>query len=163
MGHHGLAMSVIAESAAEIERLRSTRSAGFVDAVRRFYEPFDECGRALRQGDDHAIGVALEFLEADPRCYRSGYMKADLMHALTRRPIPDVYRDRIQTVVLHRIRNLEPRLWRHTVRLAAAVWDETLDRRLDVLVTEGVLAERASDLREGIRHLMETDAGCDPR
>lgn len=155
-------MSRLTEGAAEVERLRSAGSVGFAAAVQRFYEPFEECGRSLRQGDDRAIPVALEFLEADPWCYRSGYMKADLMHALARRPIPAEYRERVQRVVLHRVANPEPRLWRHTIRLAAAVWDDMIDRRLGILATEGIPPARANDLRLGIRHLRQTDRGLDP-
>ena len=46
---------------------------------------------------------ALRFLEADPRCFRSGYLKEELMTALANVTVAGDLRGRLQGVVLHRL------------------------------------------------------------
>ncbi len=74
-----------------------------------------------------------KFLEADPWCFRSGYMKAELMHRLANGPDLDAHRRRLHDVVGRRLTDPQPRLLRHAARLAAAVWDDDLRQRVDQL------------------------------
>ena len=147
-------------AAAEIEHLREYHLPGFLGAVDRFYAPLDELLTRVRAGDADAIEPALRFLEVDPRCFRSGYFKADLLHALAHAPDLAAARQRVQQVVAPRLLQCEPRLWRHTVRLAAAVWDDAFEARVAAMFTEAHAPEASIDeLRATIRHLRESDAG----
>lgn len=102
-------------------------------AVRDFYGPFDRAAKALRNGETDEVETAVQFLEADPWCFRSGYMKAELMHRLANGPDLDAHHHRLHDVVGRRLTEPQPRLLRHAARLAAAVWDDELRRRVDRL------------------------------
>ncbi|HEU0132799.1 MAG TPA: NUDIX domain-containing protein [Mycobacteriales bacterium] len=128
-------------------------------AVRAFETPVRETVAALRRGDPGAVEEALAFLEADPRCFRSGYLKADVMHALAQRDLRDV-RDRVRAVVAHRLRHREPRLLRHAARLAAAVWDEPLRRLVEEVRDTGDETQRAEAAR--LLDLVAVTAGAVP-
>jgi hypothetical protein len=160
----GLRPSALTAAAAEIERLRCAGKSGFNDAVQAFYAPFDDLPQRLRDHERGAIEPALMFLEADPWCFRSGYMKADLMRALASGLDLDAYRSRIHRVVLHRLRNPEPRLAQPTIRLAAATWGPDLQADLDRCATTANQAVRDSieSLRQGVQHQMATDLGRAP-
>ena len=55
---------------------------------------------AVAQGDPDAVGEALLFLESDPYCFRSGYIKKKLCHALKKAPLDREKRSRIRNYVL---------------------------------------------------------------
>jgi hypothetical protein len=118
-------------------------AARFNESVQRFYAPLKTAMPSLRRGEPPAVAAALDFLEADPWCFRSGYMKADIMHALANAPLLGAQaRERAQRVVLHRLLQPEPRLARHTARLAVAVWDDALDREVRSLGERGSESQR---------------------
>lgn len=123
------------------------------EAIRDFYTPFTGLGRAIRAGERDAIDSAVRFLEADPWCFRSGYVKAELMGALANAPLRDDENRRLQGVVLNRLKRREPRLLRPTGQLAANVWDDELAREIDRLIANGTEAERAD--AEAVRHAVE--------
>lgn len=54
----------------------------------------------LAAGDARAIEPALVFLEADPWCFRSGYVKEKLAHLLRRHELTDSQRERLVDVLL---------------------------------------------------------------
>ena len=58
---------------------------------------------AVRRGDQDAVGEALLFLESDPYCFRSGYIKKKLCHALKKSPLDREKRARIRAFVLHAV------------------------------------------------------------
>ena len=58
---------------------------------------------AVGQGDPDAVGEALLFLESDPYCFRSGYIKKKLCHALKKSPLDREKRARIRNYVLHAV------------------------------------------------------------
>jgi len=103
------------------------------------YEPVLAAIRDLKAGSAGSVMVLLDFLLADPWCFRSGYVKADAMHALANRAqlLTAVQRRAAQEVVLHRLRHREPRLLRHAARLAMAVWDDSLEERVRGLAAAG--------------------------
>lgn len=63
---------------------------------------------AVRQGDHDAIAEALLFLEADPYCFRSGYMKKKLCSALRHAPLVREERHRIRELVLKAVNIQRP-------------------------------------------------------
>jgi hypothetical protein len=145
----------------EVDRLALTRDTGeaalrawehsavrFNELVQQFYAPLKTAMPSLRRGEPPAVDAALDFLEADPWCFRSGYMKADLMHALANAPsLGAPAHARAQRVVLHRLLKPEPRLARHTARLAAAVWDDEFDREVRSLGERGSESQRSAVAR----------------
>jgi hypothetical protein len=122
-------------------------------AIRAFYAPFTGLGRAIRAGERDAVDSAVRFLEADPWCFRSGYVKAELMSALANAPLGDDDKRRLHGVVLNRLKRREPRLLRPAGRLAANVWDDDLSREIDRLVANGTEGKRAD--ADAVRHAVE--------
>ncbi len=103
------------------------------------YEPVLAAMHDLKAGSASSVVVLLDFLLADPWCFRSGCVKADAMHALANRSqlLTAVRRRAAHEVIRHRLRHREPRLLRHTARLAMAVWDDSLEDRVRGLAAAG--------------------------
>lgn len=132
---------------------------------RRLFEPFEDVPRRLRSGDDTAIDPALLFLEADPWCFRSGYLKESLMRALASGVSLSGYRRRIHRVLIARLRAPQPGLRKPSMALAAAVWGPDLDEHLTALSrrADDDLRDRVADLRAGVtRRLAEKPAMTSP-
>ena len=55
---------------------------------------------AIRSGDHDSIAEALSFLEADPYCFRSGYIKKKLCSALKQAPLERDERNKVRELVL---------------------------------------------------------------
>lgn len=125
----------------------------FGEATKAFYAPFTGLGGAIRAGERDAIDSAVRFLEADPWCFRSGYLKAELMSALANAPLRDDDKRRLHGVVMNRLKHREPRLLRPTGRLAANVWDDDLAHEIDRLLIDGTEVERAD--ADAVRHAVE--------
>lgn len=53
----------------------------------------------LQAGDAEAVGPAIDFLEADPMCFRSGYTKERLCQYLARMDLNDEARARLAPIV----------------------------------------------------------------
>jgi hypothetical protein len=63
------------------------------------YPPeWGETVTALQHGDRDAVDPAIVFLEADPRCFRSGYQKEELCRFLGRAELTDQQRRRLLNV-----------------------------------------------------------------
>jgi hypothetical protein len=58
---------------------------------------------AVRHGDPDAAEEALLFLEADPYCFRSGYIRKKLCRALKQAPLDREKRSRIRSFVLRAV------------------------------------------------------------
>ena len=144
--------SGILDQAAELNRLGSVLDAAFENrqrdpeswsraadafkaALAAFYEPLEQAAAALRDSDTE-LETALRFLEVDPWCFRSGYMKQKLLRRVARWARTSGDRVRLQGVVLLRVRNPQPGLLEPTGRIAARVWSEELHAAvLDVMRT----------------------------
>ena len=77
---------------------------------------------AIRQGDHDAIAEALLFLEADPYCFRSGYIKKKLCHALKRAPLEKEERFRIRALILKAVCVQRPVSFADFASLASSVY-----------------------------------------
>lgn len=63
----------------------SRTAADFHAALLAMYPPEDEARiKSLARGDPQAVAWALVFLEADPRCFRAGYVRERLVRYLAR-------------------------------------------------------------------------------
>lgn len=127
----------------------------FHAACQEFEGPLRAILAGVREGHSDAVAEAVIVLEADPTCYRSGYIKADLMHAVANAPSLDgPTLLRLQDVVVQRLARPQGRLLRHAIRLATAVWDEEFDARLRALAAAGhePAAEQARRLLHAVHH-----------
>jgi hypothetical protein len=84
--------------------------------------------RLLEQGalaaSDVDTSIILDFLEADPVFFRSGYMKETLLGELKRRTLDRREVERLQGIILSVIRKPDRREFRRYCRVATAVDDE---------------------------------------
>jgi hypothetical protein len=87
---------------------------------------------AVKAGDQSALEYVVRFLEADPWCFRSGYMKASLIPAIARLDLNEQMRRRLASVVLTVV---DDRRRRREIRrygaLARAVVNPDFRRRLE--------------------------------
>lgn len=136
----------------------------FNEACRLFYEPYEGVLAGVRDGMPGAIEEAVRFLVADPWCHRSGYLKADLMHALANTVLPPHVVGAVREVVVRRITHRQPRLLRYAAQLAANVWSDSFERELEKLRGQGSPADRgaAESVIEGARHRLRSLAGGRP-
>ncbi len=85
--------------------------AFYDDLYQRVYAP-------LRAGDAAAVDLAWEFLEANVRCFRSGYFAEDLARLLGHHQLTNAQQQRLQVVMLDRVRKGSGRELRSLLRLA---------------------------------------------
>lgn len=133
----------------------------FENAKDAFYRPFNGLSRRIREGDASALEESVMLLEADPWCFRSGYLKAEVMKALANVPLPEDARARLRRVVVHRLNHREPRLLRPASQVAAAVWDESLAETVDAILRTGTASQRedAAALLSAVAQKRRTIAG----
>ncbi len=136
-------------------------AAAFRSAFDALYAPYDEVLAGIRAGRLDAIEEATNFLVADPWCFRSGYLKGDLMHGLANARLPSHVIHPLRAVVLHRIVAPQPRLLRFAAQLAANLWDEDFEAQVMRLELEGSPEERraAAKLAAGARQRIRSLAG----
>jgi hypothetical protein len=103
---------------------------------------FDDAYAKLKAGDSSGIETILQFLEADPIFFRSGYLKADLVRFLSRTPLSGPQIERLRVVVLRVAGLRDGREFRRYCRLA---------RRLDAppfrSELEALLSSDDADIR----------------
>jgi len=136
-------------------------AAAFRSALDAFYAPYDEVLGGVRAGQSGAIEQATKYLVADPWCFRSGYLKAELMHALANTSLPKGVITPLREVVLHRIAHPQPRLLRYAAQLAANLWDQDFEAQITRFEVEGSAQERqaAARLAAGARQRIRSLAG----
>ena len=108
--------------------------AAFAEASRNFhaalasaYPPdFWSNLERLRSGDLDSVDAAIEFLEADPMFFRSGYTKSKIATALRRVSLRPEQKERIIDAVLSMIDRRDGREYREIFKLSSTVADERL-------------------------------------
>jgi hypothetical protein len=136
-------MNVFEANAAELEKLRERvdekfrerskspeHTAAWQEAARTFYTAYDKLAfpgglsrefELLRVGDVTAIEMAIQFLEANPWFFRSGYYKVDILKVLRKHPLSDEQCARMRKVILERVRDRPVREMRGYARFAPKV------------------------------------------
>lgn len=104
----------------------SAACARFHQACRDLYSPLDLVVETLRLGDRRAVETAIRFLEADPMCYRSGYLKEKIAHYICRPPLDGDQRARLREVALALVERRNTREFAEYCRLAARLDDPAL-------------------------------------
>jgi hypothetical protein len=87
--------------------LENAYPAGFADAM-----------RDLKRGDTFGLDLAIEFLEADPMFFRSGYMREDVLRYVGRVPRTEVQNERLRRAVLQIVDRRDGRDFRRFCALA---------------------------------------------
>jgi hypothetical protein len=90
------------EWSAQLGWFHETQRAVFTDDFLAAYA-------ALRESDPSGLGYCIRFLEADPWCFRSGYMKSQLIGAISRFDLDEAMRSRLAVVVLAVVDDPRPR------------------------------------------------------
>lgn len=136
-------MNVFEANAAELEKLREKvdemfrergkspeHTAAWQQAARTFHAEYDKLAfpgglsrefELLRVGDITAIGMAVQFLEANPWFFRSGYYKADILKLLCKHPLSEEQCVRMRNVIFERVRGRPVREMRAYARFAPKV------------------------------------------
>jgi hypothetical protein len=65
-----------------------------------YTDGFRRAVAAIKAGDASGLEYCVRFLEADPWCFRSGYMKAELIPAITQFELDEPMRQRLRLVVI---------------------------------------------------------------
>jgi hypothetical protein len=103
---------------------------------------FAEAAEQAKRGDPSRADMLIDFLEADPFYFRSGYLKGDLVRWLNRTPLSAKQNSRLRAVVLHVVATG----WRREFRRYCG-----LARRLDGQEFRAALERLASSDHEGVR------------
>ncbi|HKD78863.1 MAG TPA: hypothetical protein VKH81_04170 [Candidatus Angelobacter sp.] len=136
-------MNVFETNAAELEKLRQRvldlsrkrrespkHEAAWHEAARIFHEAYDTLAfpgglsrefELLRIGDAAAIEMAVQFLEANPWYFRSGYYKADILRLLRKHPLNEDQGARMRKLILERVQGLPVREIRAFARFTPKV------------------------------------------
>jgi hypothetical protein len=135
---------------------QSAAAGWFHEMFRAMYPPsFWRCLDAVKSGDRTGLEPILCFLEADPWCFRSGYVKADLIRAVVRLDLTEAEKARLRRVVLLVVDDpVLRRELRSYARLAVAVAGHELVEALEVR-----LSVDSSVIRANARWILDALAG----
>lgn len=106
----------------EIGRLHVRATQLFHVALETAYPPdFDDTWNKISKGDATGLEGAVQFLEADPMFFRTGYLKAKLTRYIKSPMITPAYAFRLRSVVLSLVDRRDDRDFRAYCRLARKV------------------------------------------
>ena len=122
-------------------------------ATKAYHEQYDQLAypgglnqflSRLPSKDPETIELVIEYLEADPWFFRSGYIKEHLLSYLKHAPLTSSQRLRLQYLILRKIEGKWLREFRYYARLAPVVADrEFTDRVSAFLDSERTVSQRA--------------------
>ena len=88
---------------------------------------------AIRSGDHDSIAGAFAFLEADPYCFRSGYIKKKLCGALKNAPLERDERNKVRVLVLKALCTQRPVSFSDYISLGCRFYTPTFRLRAEKL------------------------------
>jgi hypothetical protein len=109
------------------------RLGWWYEMLGKLYDPVWKAIDHLRAGDTSELETLVRFLEADVRCFRSGYVKAEIIRLVTRRALDDAVADRLRAVVVAVVDGEHRREFRDYIRLARHVDSPNLRQSLTAL------------------------------
>lgn len=128
----------------------------------RAYPPgFDEALDRVRNGDGGGVDLLVDFLEADPIFYRSGYVKEQLIRRLKRAPLDPGQAKRLRGVVIGIVLTRDAREFRHYGRLAHRVDTPALRDELRIIAggSDAGQRRRATWMLEALEQAERTAGG----
>jgi hypothetical protein len=136
------------------ERTRYLARVGwFHELYAGLYEPIANALVRLRNNDSSGLESLVRFLEADVYCFRSGYMKEEIIRLLARADLETETAQRLRTIVLAVVDGFDRREFRYYIRLA---------RRVDSVDFRSELRGRlTSESPRTVRHAEWMLAGLD--
>lgn len=145
-----------------VRSLSQVNAAAWKQACEVFHSNYDRLAfpggltRAydlLKKPDEAIIEAAIAFLEADPYFFRSGYVKADLVRAVSKFPLAPKQQARLQQVILDRVRGPTRREFRKYCNLAPYVTAPGFEHELGELANaaDPVTARNATWVLEAVR------------
>jgi hypothetical protein len=140
-------------SPARDERWREAAARFHVAVAGLYSEDFLAEVRRLQAGDAGAVETALNFLEADPWCFRSGYVKENLMRFLVRARLTPSERQRVEQVLLRVVDAGDRREFGRACQLARRHVTDTLRAELKTRLT----ADDPGVLRRALAMLTSLD------
>ena len=85
----------------------------------------------LKKHDSSAIDTAITYLKANPYCFRSGFIKASLAQLLKQCPLSKTQIKEIQDILIEAVQREKHREFRDYCKLAAKVFDDQFQQRLE--------------------------------
>lgn len=137
------ARRAVKESSAKWRLDRSERSKQtWLASVERFHAAVEAAYPAnfwtdlekLRAGDASVLETAIEFLEADPMFFRSGYVKSELLVVLKRLALNSRQIERLRAVVIHVVLDRDRREFRRYCRFAHYIDGPDFRNQLEAIV-----------------------------
>ena len=116
---------------------------------------------SVRQGDHDAIAEAILFLETDPYCFRSGFIKKKLCRALKQAPLDREERTALRNIVLNAVNIQRPVSFSDFAALGCRLYTPGFHNRVQKLkiIPYKYIAERKRFL---LRRLEETAQNFTP-
>jgi hypothetical protein len=99
-----------------------------------FYPGGDESLYALKRHETEAIETALDFLDADPKHYCSGYTKEKVWRRLRNAPLTDAHKRRLEEISLRYLDRPVGREFWHMARVMGVVATEAFWNSIATLV-----------------------------
>ena len=145
-----------------VRSLSKENGAAWKQACAAFHSSYDRLAfpggltRAydlLKKPDAAIIEAAIAFLEADPYFHRSGYVKADLLRAVSKFPLDRRQQTRLQRVIVDRIKGPTRREFRRYCNLAPHVTVPAFEQEVAELAnaSDPVTARNATWVLEALR------------
>lgn len=116
------------------------------NATRLFNEAYDRLAfpgglehgmRLLSKQDPTAVTIAIEYLEANPYCFRSGYIKAKIAHYLKKALLTQAQKKQIQDILITAIKDDHKKEeYKKYCRLARVVRDDVFCSRICAIIEQ---------------------------
>ena len=150
------------QAAFRVRNESASKMEAWQEACRRFHLAYDELafpgGLAkamlqLQAADPMTIELAVQFLEADPWFFRSGYIKEEVLERIRWVPLDLDQKRRLQQLILARVRDPRARReFRRYCRLAPFITDPEFEKEIvRVAGPSGTKPKRAQWVLEHLR------------
>jgi hypothetical protein len=122
---------------------RAENVLAWQDACRIFHDTYndlafpgglDEGIALLKNQDPNIITTAIAYLKADPRCFRSGYVKEKIGHLLKAAPLTNTQIAQLHDILIAAIHNNGRREYREYCKLARTIADDTFRARIHNII-----------------------------
>ncbi len=121
---------------------RSYNALAFPGGLEHFF-------KRLKRLEPSAIDEAIEYLEADPWYFRSGYVKEEIVRRLKKAPITERQRHRLAVVILRSMATGTRRLARHLAKLAIFVDSPAFRSRIEAF------SHSTDEVQHRAKHLLD--------
>lgn len=104
----------------------------------------------LKDGDTDAIEVSIQYLEAKPRCFRSGYIAEEILHKLKHVTLTDDQVSRLVKLIVDSIGAGPHRVFMRYTRLARVLGDPRIRAAADKLIDD-----QNPETRRRVQHVLQ--------